>query len=50
MSNIASVLKEEITRLSRKEIRTETEVLKKASSQYRAEISALKKIESQVVV
>jgi len=43
MSNIASALKDEIARLSRKEIRTETEVLKKASSQYRAEISALKK-------
>ena len=43
MANIASVLKEEITRLARKEIRTETEGLKKASAQYRSEIAALKR-------
>lgn len=43
MSNLASVLKEVITRLARKEIKAETEVLNKASSQYRTEISALKK-------
>jgi DNA-binding transcriptional regulator YiaG len=43
MSNIASALKEEIVRLARKEIRAETEGLKKVSVQYRSEISALKK-------
>ena len=43
MANIASVLKEEIVRLARKEIRTETAGLKKASSQYRTEIAALKR-------
>lgn len=37
------MLKEEITRLARKEIRNETEGLKKASAQYRSEIAALKR-------
>lgn len=43
MANIASMLKEEITRLARKELRSENEHLKKASSQYRSEIAALKR-------
>lgn len=43
MTNIASVLKEEIVRLARKEIRTETAGLKKASAQYRSDIAALKR-------
>lgn len=43
MANIASVLKDEITRLARKEIRSETGGLKKASAQYRSEIAALKR-------
>lgn len=43
MANIASLLKEEIMRLARKEIRSETESLKKASAQYRSEIAALKR-------
>lgn len=43
MPNFASVLKEEIIRLARKEIRQELERLKKASSQYRTEITALKR-------
>lgn len=43
MPNIASVLKEEIARVARKEIRSETETLKKASVQYRSEIAALKR-------
>lgn len=43
MSNIATVLKDEITRLARKETRNETEKLRKASAQYRSEIAALKK-------
>ena len=43
MSNIASALKDEITRLARKEIRAETEGFKKTSAQFRSEVSALKK-------
>jgi DNA-binding transcriptional regulator YiaG len=43
MSNIASVLKEEISRISRKEIRRETSSLKKSSTTYRSEIAALKR-------
>jgi len=43
LANIASVLKEEITRLTRKVLRSETESLKKASAQYRSEIAALKR-------
>lgn len=41
--NIAAVLKSEISRLARKELRTETEALKTASAKYRAEIAALKR-------
>lgn len=43
MPNVASLLKDEILRLARKEIRTETAGLKKASAQYRTEIAALKR-------
>ncbi len=43
MPNIASVLKEEIARLVRRQLRGETESLKKASSRYRSEIAALKR-------
>jgi DNA-binding transcriptional regulator YiaG len=43
MSNVASVLKEEIARVARKEIRRETSSLKKASTGYRSEIAALKR-------
>jgi Helix-turn-helix. len=43
MSNIASVLKEEISRISRKEIRRETSSLKRSSTTYRSEIAALKR-------
>lgn len=43
MPDIASVLKEEIVRLARKELRSETGNLKKASAQYRSEIAALKR-------
>ncbi|HJV49333.1 MAG TPA: helix-turn-helix transcriptional regulator [Geothrix sp.] len=43
MPNIASVMKEEILRLARKEVRSETEGLKKASAQYRSDIAALKR-------
>lgn len=43
MANIGSVLKEEISRLTRKELRSETQSLRKASAQYRTEIAALKR-------
>ena len=43
MPNIASVLKEEIARVARKEIRADTQRLKKATSVYRSEIAALKR-------
>jgi DNA-binding transcriptional regulator YiaG len=43
MSNIASVLKEEILRLARKEARSETNALKKASAQCRRDIAELKR-------
>lgn len=43
MPNIASLLKAEITRLARKEVRAATEGLKKAVTGYRAEIAALKR-------
>jgi DNA-binding transcriptional regulator YiaG len=43
LPNIASVLKEEIARLVRRQLRSETESLKKASSRYRSEIAALKR-------
>jgi DNA-binding transcriptional regulator YiaG len=43
MPNIASLLKEEITRLARKELKSNTESLKKAVATYRSEIAALKR-------
>jgi DNA-binding XRE family transcriptional regulator len=43
MPNIASVFKDEISRIARKEVRRETAGLKKANSTYRAEIAALKR-------
>ena len=43
MPNIASALKDEISRIARKEVRSETEGLKKAASTYRSEIAALKR-------
>jgi DNA-binding transcriptional regulator YiaG len=43
MANIASLLKTEISRMARKEVRAETLGLKKAVGVYRAEIAALKK-------
>lgn len=41
--NLSALLKEEITRLARKELRKETEALKSASARYRSEIAALKR-------
>jgi len=43
MPNLASVLKDEIGRLAKKEVRKETEGLKKSSAQYRSDIAALKR-------
>ena len=43
MPNIASVLKSEISRVARKEVRAETLGLKKAVGAYRVEIGALKR-------
>lgn len=43
MPNIASVLKGEIARVARKELRDETTSLKKASSSHRADIAELKR-------
>ena len=43
MPNVAALLKEEITRLSRKEVRRQLAGTKKASAQYRHHIAALKR-------
>ena len=43
MANIASLFKSEISRIARKEIRAETQSLKKASAQYRSDIATLKR-------
>lgn len=43
MANLASVLKAEVARLARKELRSETESLKKTVSAQRSEIAALKR-------
>ena len=43
MPNIASLLKAEISRVARKEVRTETQTLKKATASYRSDIAALKR-------
>ncbi len=43
MPNIAVVLKEEIARLARKEVRTQTLKLQKAVAHYRRDIAALKR-------
>lgn len=43
MPNIASVFKEEIARVARKEVRGETQRLKKSSTQSRTDIAALKR-------
>ena len=43
MPNIAAVLRDEISRISRKEIRRETSSLKKSSTTHRSELAALKR-------
>jgi len=43
MPNIAQAIKQEIARVARKEIRSETQSLKTAASKYRSDIAALKR-------
>ena len=43
MTNIAALLKTEISRLARKEVRAETEGIKKSVATYRSEIAALRR-------
>lgn len=43
MPNIASILKAEISRVARKEVRSEIETLKKASAAYRSSIAELRR-------
>lgn len=43
MPNIGTILKSEIARIARKEVRGETQHLKKQGAQYRSEIAALKR-------
>jgi len=48
MTNIASVLKSEISRIARKEVRSEIDSLKKASTQHRAAIAQLRRQVSEL--
>src|SRR5690349_25035040 len=48
MPNIASILKQEISRVARKEVRRETATLKKTSAAYRGEIASLKRRVAEV--
>ena len=43
MTNIASVLRTEVSRLARKEVRAELEGLKKANAQHRSAIAELRR-------
>ncbi|MBV9889438.1 MAG: helix-turn-helix transcriptional regulator [Rhizobacter sp.] len=43
MPNVASILKQEIARVARKQVRSETAPLRKASAGYRSDIAALKR-------
>ena len=43
MPNIASILKSEISRVARKELRGETQALKKSNAQYRTQIAELRR-------
>jgi DNA-binding XRE family transcriptional regulator len=43
MANIAGVFRQEILRLARKEVRAQTDVVKRASAQHRREIADLKR-------
>ena len=48
MSNIASILKQEIARVARKEVRRQIATLKKAAANHRFEIAALKRRAAEV--
>ena len=48
MPNIAAVLREEIVRLARKEIRRQTTVLRRTSAQYRKDIAEMKRRVSEL--
>ena len=48
MANLAVVLRQEITRLARREIRIQTQGLRKASAQYRRDIAELKRQASKL--
>jgi DNA-binding transcriptional regulator YiaG len=48
MANIAVTLRQEITRLARREIRSQTQGLRKASAQYRRDIAELKRHASEL--
>lgn len=43
MANLASLLKSEISRIAKREVRAETAALKKSSAQHRSDIAALKR-------
>jgi DNA-binding transcriptional regulator YiaG len=48
MPNVATVLKDEITRLARKELRSQTQWMKKTTAQYRRDIVMLKRQVAQL--
>jgi DNA-binding transcriptional regulator YiaG len=48
MPNLAVTFKQEITRLARREIRSQTQVLRKASAQFRRDIAGLKRVTSKL--
>lgn len=43
MPNLTSILRNEISRLARRELRAETDALKKANTRYRSDIATLKR-------
>lgn len=50
MTTFANQLKSEIARIAKKEVRVETQQLKKTSAQYRSDIAALKRLISELQV
>ena len=48
MPNLASALKDEISRLARKEVKSQTGVTKRASAQHRRDIAELKRLVSDL--
>ena len=49
MPNIAAVFRQEIIRLARKEVKTQTGVIRKANAQYRHDIAQLKRQAARLV-